>query len=110
MYVTKPLSLYRRSPQSLSLPPPEGPNSGYLVLHDHESVKITCCGCADDRVKDLPFPQNKDLTVGYGSDDDEVTFIPVLSQPLSSNRYHVILRIGKHKGEACRSVHKLKGR
>ncbi|VVA35352.1 PREDICTED: (DUF1262) [Prunus dulcis] len=101
MYVTKPLSLYRRSPQSLSLPPPEGPNSGYLVLHDDESVEITCCGCADDRVKDLPFPQNKDLTVGYGSDDDEVTFIPVLSQPLSSNRYHVILRTGKHKGEAC---------
>ncbi|XP_068331730.1 uncharacterized protein [Pyrus communis] len=101
MYVTKPLSVYRRSPQSLSLPPPEGPNSGYLVLHDDESVEINCCGCEDDEVKGLPFPQNKDLTVGYGSDGEEVAFIPVLNQPLSSNRYHVILRRGRHKGEAC---------
>ncbi|KAH0991214.1 hypothetical protein GBA52_002697 [Prunus armeniaca] len=63
MYVTKLVSVYRRSPQSLSLPSPAGPNSGYLVLHDDESVEITCYGCGDDWVKDLPFPQNKDLTV-----------------------------------------------
>ncbi|KAI5352985.1 hypothetical protein L3X38_005877 [Prunus dulcis] len=44
---------------------------------------------------------NKDLTVRYGSDEDKVTFIPVLNQPLSSNGYHVILRRGNHKGEAC---------
>ncbi|KAM1102497.1 hypothetical protein PS2_010961 [Malus domestica] len=101
MYVTKPLSVYRRSPQLLSLPPPEGPNSGYLVLHDDESVEINCCGCEDNVVRGLPFPQNKDLTVGYGSDDDAVAFIPVLNQPLSSNQYHVIRRRGGHKGEAC---------
>ncbi|RXH79389.1 hypothetical protein DVH24_040536 [Malus domestica] len=101
MYVTKPLSVYRRSPQLLSLPPPEGPNSGYLVLHDDESVEINCCGCEDNVVRGLPFPQNKDLTVGYGSDDDAVAFIPVLNQPLSSNQYHVIRRRGRHQGEAC---------
>ncbi|CAN6727587.1 unnamed protein product [Malus baccata var. baccata] len=89
MYVTKPLSVYRRSPQSLFVPPSEGPNSGYLVLRDDESVEINCCECEDNEVKGLPFPQNKDLTVA---------FIPVLNQPLSSNRYHVILRRGRHKG------------
>ncbi|KAM1065316.1 hypothetical protein TB1_020189 [Malus domestica] len=101
MYVTRPLSVCRRSPLSLSLPPPEGPNSGYLVLHDDDSVEINCCGCEDDSVNGLPFPQNKDLRVGYGSDGDDVAFIPVLNQPLSSNRYHVIPRTGRHKGEAC---------
>ncbi|VVA35355.1 PREDICTED: (DUF1262) [Prunus dulcis] len=100
MYVTRPLSMYRRSPESLSLPPPEGPNSGYLVLHDEESDEVSCCGCIDNRVRDTPFPQNEDLTVGYGSDNDPVAFIPVLDQPLSSNRYQVIHRRGRHKGEA----------
>lgn len=90
--------MYRRSPESLYLPPPEGPNSGYLVLHDEESDEVSCCGCIDNRVRDTPFPQNEDLTVGYGSDDDPVAFIPVLDQPLSSNRYHVIHRRGRHKG------------
>ncbi|KAM0986980.1 hypothetical protein ACFXTH_011182 [Malus domestica] len=109
MYVTKPLSACRMSPQSLSLRPPEGPNSGYLVLHDEERVKVTCCGCAvgtDDVVRDLPFPQNYDIGVGYDSDEDAVAFIPVLDQPLSSNRYHVILRSGKQMGEACTNSRK----
>ncbi|KAL6192971.1 hypothetical protein ACLB2K_034056 [Fragaria x ananassa] len=100
MYVTRPLSMYRRSPESLSVPTPEGPNSGYLVLHDEESVEITCCGCEDTEVKDLPFPQNKDLTVHYSSDTDDVAFIPVLDKPLSANTYHVInRRHGKRRGE-----------
>ncbi|KAL6190234.1 hypothetical protein ACLB2K_036632 [Fragaria x ananassa] len=89
MYVTRPLSMYRRSPESLSAPTPEGPNSGYLVLHDAESDETTCFGCCDEtQVKDLPFPQNKDLSVGYSSDSDEVVFIPVLDKPLSANAYH----------------------
>ncbi|TQD75213.1 hypothetical protein C1H46_039254 [Malus baccata] len=56
MYVTKPLSVYRRSPQSLSYPPSEGPNSSYLVLHDDESVEINCCGCEDNECLINPCP------------------------------------------------------
>lgn len=94
--------MYRKSPGSLSVPTPEGPNSGYLVLHDEESDETTCFGCCqDDQVKDLPFPQNKDLTVGYSSDNDDVAFIPVLDKPLSANTYHVIRRNGSHRGEVC---------
>ena len=100
MYVTRPLSLYKRSPESLSEPTPEGPNSGYLVLHDEESDETTCFGrCDDNLVKDLPFPQNKDLTVEITSDStDEVTFIPVLDKPLSASTYYVVLRDGSHRG------------
>ncbi|KAL6192974.1 hypothetical protein ACLB2K_034059 [Fragaria x ananassa] len=102
MYVTRPLSMYRRSPESLSAPTPEGPNSGYLVLHDAESDETTCFGCCDEtQVKDLPFPQNKDLSVGYSSDSDEVAFIPVLDKPLSANAYHVVHRRGRHIGKVC---------
>lgn len=92
--------MYRRSPESLSVPTPEGPYSGYLVLHDEESDETTCFGCCqDDQVKDLPFPQNKDFSVGYSSDDDDdVAFIPVLDKPLSANTYHVIRRNGSHRG------------
>ncbi|PRQ40496.1 hypothetical protein RchiOBHm_Chr4g0436641 [Rosa chinensis] len=100
MYVTRPLSMYRRSPDSLSLPTPEGPNSGYLVLHDEESDETTCFGCCEDpHVQGLPFPQNKNLTVEYSSDDDDVAFIPVLDKPLSANTYHVIRRDGRHRGK-----------
>ncbi|XP_059645850.1 uncharacterized protein LOC132288599 [Cornus florida] len=100
MYVTRPLSRYLKFPDSLSLPP-EGPNSGYLVLQDEESETTTCFGlCKDSELQDLPFPQNKDLTVHYGSDDEDVAFIPVLNQPLSSNLYYAIKPHRKHKGEA----------
>ncbi|PSR84975.1 Protein of unknown function DUF1262 protein [Actinidia chinensis var. chinensis] len=108
MYVTRPLSLYLRSPESLSLPP-EGPNSGYLVLQDEESETTTCFGlCKNRYIFNLPFPQNKNLIVRYSSgsgDDrhvshDEASFIPVLNQPLSSNRYYAIKPHGSRKGEA----------
>lgn len=108
MYVTRPLSLYIRSPESLSVPPPEGSNSGYLVLSDHEESETTSCFglCKSKSIKHLPFPQNKDLTVWYSISTgvstvtywDDVLFIPVLNQPLSSNRYYVIRRKGEHKG------------
>ncbi|KAH8481269.1 hypothetical protein Peur_067641 [Populus x canadensis] len=83
MYVTRPLSMYKRNPSALSSAPPEGSNSVILIIQDEE-VDLTCCFCCSkiDFVKDLPFPQNKNLT------------------PLSSNRYYVIERQGKHKGEA----------
>ncbi|KAK9276883.1 hypothetical protein L1049_006420 [Liquidambar formosana] len=108
MYVTRPLSLYRKFPAALS-EPPEGPNSGYLVVQDEES-EITCCFglCKDREIWDLPIPQNKNLTIRYSSgvgknervSRDRVILIPVLNQPLSSNRYYAIKRRGWHKGEA----------
>ena len=108
MYVTRPLSMYKRNPSALSSAPPEGSNSGILIMQDEE-VDLTCCFCCSkiDFVKDLPFPQNKNLTVSYTTStadgqttnsSNQVIFIPVLNQPLSSNRYHVIERQGKHKG------------
>ncbi|CAK9157335.1 unnamed protein product [Ilex paraguariensis] len=111
MYVTRPLSHYIRLPESLSLPP-EGPNSGYLVIQDEESETYTCFGLCKDRfLADLPFPQNKDLTMRYSSGagehetvfHDGVSFIPVLNLPLSSNRYYAIKPHGNHKGEAYTS-------
>lgn len=112
--------MYKRNPSALSSAPPEGSNSGILIIQDEE-VDLTCCFCCSkiDFVKDLPFPQNKNLTVSYTTSTanngpttgtgnngqtinstNQVIFIPVLNQPLSSNRYYVIERQGKHKGEA----------
>ncbi|CAK9157338.1 unnamed protein product [Ilex paraguariensis] len=107
MYVTRPLSHYISFPESLSLPP-EGPNSGYLVLQDEKSETYTFFGLRKDRyLADLPFPQNKDLTLRYSNGDDvshdDVSFIPVLNLPLSSNRYYAIKPHGNHKGEAYTS-------
>lgn len=107
MYVTRFLSQYKQSPDSLSLPPPGGPNSGYLVIQDEESVGTTCFGlCKDIWIREMPFPQDKILTTRYSTGAGEnrtvhtnhVYFIPVLNQPLSSNRYYVIKARGRHKG------------
>ncbi|XP_077236655.1 uncharacterized protein LOC143878236 [Tasmannia lanceolata] len=111
MYVTRPLSLYRKSPEAAVMSPPEGPNSGYLVLfyEESEAEATSCWGtCKDNRIRDLPFPQNKILTVKYiksqgktqHTHSDKVLFIPVMDQPLSSNRYYVIRADGKHQGKA----------
>ncbi|CAJ1932162.1 unnamed protein product [Sphenostylis stenocarpa] len=110
MYVTRPVSLYKRNPGALS-EPPLGPNSGYLVIWDLPPA-YTCFGlCEDRRIKHLPFPQDKDLTVTYvvqsgqqqHQSRDKVLFIPALNQPLSSNRYYAIRRQGKHQGQASTS-------
>ncbi|XP_042500088.1 uncharacterized protein LOC122078250 isoform X1 [Macadamia integrifolia] len=116
MYLTRYLSQYKQFPSSLSLPPPEGPNSGYLVIQDEDSIGTTCFGlCKDKYIHEMPFPQNKILTVEYSTTSghnpttgtqnhvrytDDVYFIPALNQPLSSNRYYVIKAHGRHKGEA----------
>ncbi|XP_011020712.1 PREDICTED: uncharacterized protein LOC105122984 [Populus euphratica] len=113
MYVTRPLSLYKRNPSALSLPPPEGPNSGILIIQDEEAEPTCCFGLfKSDQVEDLPFPQNKNLKVRYTTSGgaagsthtvtytNRVIFVPVLNQPLSSNQYHVIERRGRYKGEA----------
>ena len=39
MYVTRPRSMYKKSPSVLSLLPPEGPNCGILVIQDEEAEK-----------------------------------------------------------------------
>ncbi|CAL1392390.1 unnamed protein product [Linum trigynum] len=99
MYVTRPLSLYRRDPSAASLPPPEGPNSGVLVIQDEEAQPTCLFGLMNSsRVTDLPFPQNKNLQVRYTKRTGEhrrvethrVVFVPVLGRPLSANRYYVI--------------------
>ncbi|OIT21241.1 PREDICTED: uncharacterized protein LOC109219169 [Nicotiana attenuata] len=108
MYVTRPLSYYQQNPEALSLPP-DGPNSGYLVVQDEESETYCCFGlCKNRDLMDLPFPQNKNLTVRYETSDGEhkiilkedVMFIPVLNKPLSSNQYFAIKPHGKSKGKA----------
>ncbi|KAA8547843.1 hypothetical protein F0562_004272 [Nyssa sinensis] len=109
MYVTRPLSVYRKFPSALSTKPPEAPYSGYLVVRDEESeAQDTYCWglCKNKRVKKLPFPQDKILKVVHSSEYQEtsvtkVWFLPVLDQPLSSNRYYVIKAKGKYKGKAC---------
>ena len=109
MYVTRPLSLYKKSADALSLPPPEGPNSGILVIQDEDLVPTSCFGLGEfHEVKELPFPQNLNLELFYRSGISlnrtthyhHVAFIPVLNQPLSSNKYYVINLSGKKRGEA----------
>nr|XP_017216964.1 PREDICTED: uncharacterized protein LOC108194514 [Daucus carota subsp. sativus] len=107
MYVTRSLSHYRNNPESLSLPP-EGPNLGYLVIRDEEPTTYSCFGlCKRGYPVTLPFSQNKNLTTMFISGGEysqiyynDVSFIPVLNQSLSSNRYYVIERDGKDKGMA----------
>eukprot|EP00257_Ricinus_communis_P002897 XP_002514528.2 uncharacterized protein LOC8264524 [Ricinus communis] len=112
MYVTRPLSMYIRDPSALSLPPPDGPNSGVLVIQDEEDVSTCCFGlCKSNQVANLPFPQNMNLRVQFTKQAGEhrhvsinrVVFIPVMNQPLSSNQYYCIERKGRNTGEAYKN-------
>src|ERR1044072_7904624 len=107
MYVTRPLSLYKKSAEALSSPPPEGPSSGILVIQDEELESTSCFGFQE--VKSLPLPQNLNLELFYRSGISlnslkrathfhHVAFIPVLNQPMSSNKYYVIHLNGKNRG------------
>lgn len=100
--------MYRKSPHTLATKP-EVPDSGHLVLTDEEadaqdSLCWGSCGiCKRKKVKKLPFPQDKILSVVYTSEYQETTttkvwFLPVPNQPLSSNCYYVIRAKGRHKG------------
>ena len=116
MYVTRPFSKYKKFASELSSPPPEGPDSGILVIQDEEpEVIISCCfglcKLKDYSVRELPFPQNKELLLRYrvvNREEDNpreydyypVLLIPVHNQPLSSNRYYAIQSRGRHKGYA----------
>ncbi|KZV18635.1 hypothetical protein F511_03529 [Dorcoceras hygrometricum] len=108
MYVTRPLSQLRKFPELFS-ESPEGPNSGHLVIQDEESETYSCFGLFKNHMlKELPFPQNKELTVRYtrGMGENQTTYshpvflIPALNHPLDRSRYYAILTRGKHKGEA----------
>ncbi|VVA91216.1 unnamed protein product [Arabis nemorensis] len=110
MYITRTLSEYWKNPSELTQPPPEGPNSGILVIQDQDlQTRVTCCfrSClvTNSSLTGLPLPQNLKLAArfNYGEDDgtrDPVLFIPILDKPLSSNRYYAINRRGKRSGEA----------
>ncbi|KAF6169043.1 hypothetical protein GIB67_038540 [Kingdonia uniflora] len=117
MYATRFLSMYRKDPSFLSIPPPEFLYSGYLVVTDEESeaedvwfwglLKAT-------RIKDLPFPQNKVFSFTYTTTSpggpnrasqttthsNKVWLVTVLGLPLSANRYYVICAEEKHQGQA----------
>ncbi|KAJ8448196.1 hypothetical protein Cgig2_025120 [Carnegiea gigantea] len=111
MFVTRPLCLYKSHPDLLSVPP-EGPGSGYLILEDADDVGyITTWSGKKTRepIKDLPFPQNKLLTVEYTSGEDnyvdEAAFIPFVDQLLSSNRYYVIVAKDDDKKGYVNNLH-----
>ncbi|KAL5582026.1 hypothetical protein UlMin_014468 [Ulmus minor] len=93
--------------------PSDAPFSGHLVITDEDAdFQDALCWCSfgtckRKKVKRLPFPQDKILSVVYTSELHETTttkvwFIPVPDQPLSSNCYYVIRAKGRHKGKACR--------
>ncbi|KAK4263713.1 hypothetical protein QN277_029092 [Acacia crassicarpa] len=105
MYLTRPLSLYLKDEDALTLPPPER-NSGYLVISDDESETLLRLRRANYRMRRLPFFQNKDFIVQSCSDGDasnQVLFIPVLNKHLSDNRYYVMLRRWWERGNAATS-------
>ncbi|KAJ3677509.1 hypothetical protein LUZ60_003233 [Juncus effusus] len=108
MYTTRLLSEFRANPLATQQRPHEAPGSGYLVVQEGETEDMdTCCtGCTAPRVRDLPFPQNKILTIRYRTGGknsttytEKVLFVPVMNQPLSMNRYYVVVAKGKHKKE-----------
>lgn len=107
MYITRPRSAYRKFPGSLSVKPePDATYSGHLVISDEESEAMDsyCCGLwKSDRIKKLPFPQDRILKIVHSSSHEEasvtkVWLVPVLDMPLSSNRYYVIKAKGRCKG------------
>ncbi|XP_052196771.1 uncharacterized protein LOC127804085 [Diospyros lotus] len=108
MYVTRPLSLYRNFPDARSEQPPPDPCSGYLIVTDEEADErdYFCWGlCKKKKISKLPLPQDRILKVVHLSEHDDPSetklwFIPVLDQPLSSNRYYAIRASGKYKGYA----------
>ncbi|XP_059076804.1 uncharacterized protein LOC131876048 [Cryptomeria japonica] len=101
--------------------PPADPYSGYLLIEEDEDDETgtSCCwGFCNSYLRELPFPQDKCLTIQYTTSNglnttsnglntrteyDRVYFIPVLGQPISSHCYYVVRAEGKHKGlvETC---------
>jgi len=70
MYATWPLSLFQSNPEAAVWPPPDGGNSGYLVVKDTSDDSVdegACCTGIGIRshVQSLPFPQNRVHGWGY---------------------------------------------
>ncbi|OMO72273.1 hypothetical protein COLO4_27719 [Corchorus olitorius] len=115
MYVTRPLSWYKKFPAELKKSPSTelGPNSGILVIEDDEDPApfSSCFGLcriinSRKRLTQLPIPQNKETKIHRDEVSSEihyVFFFPVLDQPLSSNRYYVLQSRGKNKGKVFKS-------
>lgn len=84
------------------------------MITDEESEEqdTYCWGICDyKRIKTLPFPQNKILKIVHSSEYrkpsvTKVWFLPVLGEPLSAHRYHIIQAKGQYKGKACTSSKK----
>ncbi|WRX28957.1 Protein of unknown function DUF1262 - like 3 [Theobroma cacao] len=109
MYVTRALSSYRRNPIELSAAAAGGPHSGLMVMRGEEADEeegrgclSSGCGYAQGLFPKITRPQNAVLHNTYSDSGDDCLFIPLLDQPLSSNRYHVIHANGIHKGLASR--------
>ncbi|CAN8312144.1 unnamed protein product [Cochlearia groenlandica] len=109
MYVTRLLSEYRKNITESKQTAPEGPNSGVLIIQDEESKPTSCFGSYyAPTLKGLPFPQNAEVTTEHSFkvrkikvvNRDPTIFIPVLDQPLSSNRYYAVKGSGKNSGKA----------
>ncbi|XP_057785451.1 uncharacterized protein LOC131002993 [Salvia miltiorrhiza] len=108
MYVTRPLSQLLKSPEIVAAAP-DGPNSGFLVIQDEESLRYSFFGVFKNHsLKQLPFPQDKELIIQYTTSNgdstdvsnDPVFLIPALNCPLSSNRYYAVVPHRKRIGEA----------
>ncbi|KAK3164489.1 hypothetical protein QOZ80_1AG0019650 [Eleusine coracana subsp. coracana] len=70
MYVTRPMSRYLADPKAAAEEPPEGPGSGFLVVVDEATKELAsrCCGLSwDRRLKDLPFPQSRQLALQHSN-------------------------------------------
>ncbi|EOY14218.1 Uncharacterized protein TCM_033504 [Theobroma cacao] len=109
MYVTRALSSYRRNPIELSAAAAGGPHSGLMVMRGEEADEeegrgclSSGCGYAQGLFPKITRPQNAVLHNTCSDSGDDCLFIPLLDQPLSSNRYHVIHANGIHKGLASR--------
>lgn len=98
MYAAISLATYRQAQQTqVPFLPPPGPHSAYLIFQgDDEEEKTDRLGRRP--VLKLPLPQDRCLKIMGSENETQVYFIPVLGQPISSNRYHVVVAGGMYKG------------
>eukprot|EP00253_Pinus_taeda_P013509 PITA_13509 len=98
MYSAISLATYRQAQETRVpvLPPPD-PHSAYLVLQGNEEEEEDNL-LGRRRVRKLPFPQDRCLQIMGSKEESRMYFIPVLGQPISSNRYYVVRAGGMDKG------------
>nr|TKS17172.1 hypothetical protein D5086_0000020030 [Populus alba] len=99
MYVTRRLSMYQKDRSALSLPPPDGPDTGILVIQDIENDFKHCFGfrcpifgsCLSfDITTGLPLPQNTVLEACNMNSWIYIQPIPVINKPLSAGVYYIL--------------------